>query len=291
MLDNVVDTLELDKSRATSKLSSIREVRRYLEEFTSDDDRKKRLDAVEALCSIPKLESLESEGEERDAITILQESLSKTVLKKEFRISGTIGTPSRTDKSYLSYISLIHQIDSARKMKYSEEEIISGVIKAMSPGLKLRTVIETLPNLKLPRLRLMLHSHYNEKAASELFQELSNCAQHEVEEADEFLMRAYEIRQKLIFASNEVGCTVKYDVSLIQSVYLNSIETGILSESIRNRMRPYLSPPQSGDTVEDFEIRNDELIHQMNLSVSLDVERRNKLVKGSTTKKTVAFAA
>ena len=205
-------------------------------------------------------------------------NLSKTTLKKEFRISGTIGpTNTKGEKSYLSYISLIHQLESGQRLKYNDEEIIAGVIRAMAPGLRIRTVIETLANLKLPRLRLVLRSHFNEKAASELFHELSNCVQHDTEEADEILMRAYELRQKLLFAAQEIGSTVRYEVALIQSVFINTIETGIIAEGIRSRIRPYLTPPTAGQTPEHFEVQNDQLIHHTNLAKFAENERRNKI--------------
>ena len=200
----------------------------------------------------------------------LEETISKTTLKKEFQISGTIGpTNTKGEKSYLSNISLIHQLETGQRLKYNEE-IIGGVIRAMAPGLEIRTVIET-------RLRLMLHSHFNEKAASELFHELSNCVQHDTEEADEFLMRAYELRQKLLFAAQEIGSTVRYEVPLIQSVFINTIETGIIAKGIRSRIRPYLTPPTVGQTPEHFEVQNDQLIHHMNLAKLAENGRRNKI--------------
>ena len=146
---------------------------------------------------------------------------------------GNINDQKRTDKPSLNYISLIHQIEGGKRSNYSDEEIISGIIKSMSLGMKLRTLFETLPNLKLPRVRLMLRSYYNERSASELFQLLSNSVQNAEESPDEFLIRVYEIRKKLIFARKESGTVaVPFVDALIQSIFINCIETGLSSEAI-----------------------------------------------------------
>ena len=87
-----------------------------------------------------------------------------------------------------SIVFLIYRPKSGQRLQYTDDEIIGDVIRAMSPGLRIRTIVETLANLKLPRLRLTLRSHFNEKAASKLFHEPSSCVQYDIEEVDEFLM-------------------------------------------------------------------------------------------------------
>ena len=106
------------------------------------------------------------------------------LIRKDFKITGSINNQRKGDKPSLSYISLIHQIDAGMKQKYPDSEIVSAVIRALQPGMRLRTVLETLPNLGIPRLRLMLRSHYSEKGAAELFQMLTNSIQHPEEEAE-----------------------------------------------------------------------------------------------------------
>ena len=148
----------------------------------------------------------------------------------------------------------------------------------MVPGLKLRTVLETLPNLTLARLRLMLRSHYKERSAAELFQQLTNSMQRVEETADEFLIRTYEMRQKLIFARKESGAgTVPYDDSLIQSMFINAIETGITDEAIRSQVRKFLVLPSEGESELEFETINDELIKQVTIATAKEAERKEKI--------------
>ena len=206
----------------------------------------------------------------------LEETLGRTILKKEFKLNGNITDLKRNDRPSISFISLIHQLEAGQKLGYTDAELIAAVIKAMAPGMRLRTVLETLPDLKMTRLRLMLRCHYQEKSPTDLFQLLSSSIQISEESADEFVIRVYELRQKLIFARKE-GSVVPYDTALIQSVFINAIETGLSNESIRNKIRRYLVTPKSGDGEEEFEKINDELIYQTNMAAAAELERSEKI--------------
>ena len=94
--------------------------------------------------------------------------LKNSLLRREFRIKGQIGEPEQSDK--LSFVSLIKQIDSGIGKGYEEHEIIDGVIQAIMPSMKLRSYLETLKGLTLPRLRRILRSHYKEKDSTSLYQ-------------------------------------------------------------------------------------------------------------------------
>ena len=71
-------------------------------------------------------------------------------LRKELTIRGQIGEAGQKHK--LTYVSLMHQIKQARLTGYTDQEVINTVISSMVPGLTLRTVLETIPNLTLDRL-------------------------------------------------------------------------------------------------------------------------------------------
>ena len=156
-LSNIIETLGLTPPPIVSQLGNLRVLRNYMDSSTDTDVRKNCLDAIEILC-VTAFEGDEdatvpAKPDDMDVLTLLkslEETLSKTALKNEFRISGTIGpTNTKGDKSYLSYISLIHQLETGHRLPYTDDEIIGGVIRAMSPGLRIRTVIGTLANIKL----------------------------------------------------------------------------------------------------------------------------------------------
>jgi len=73
----------------------------------------------------------------------------------------------------LSFVSLVRQIQSVIKAGYKESEIVEAVIRAVSPSLNLRSYLEMIQDLSLPRLGQIMKSHFKQKSATELYQELS----------------------------------------------------------------------------------------------------------------------
>ena len=62
-------------------------------------------------------------------------------------------------------------------------------------------------------------------------------------------MKALRIRQQILIASEEKQSAIRYDANLIQSVYINAVETGLADDAIRTRMRLYLKTPNVPDEV------------------------------------------
>ena len=79
---------------------------------------------------------------------------------REFKISGQIGEPGQKDK--LTYVSLIHQIDSGIERGYSDKDVCDAVIKAISPHSSLRNYILTLLQRSLKKLRSILRVSFQE---------------------------------------------------------------------------------------------------------------------------------
>ena len=117
----------------------------------------------------------------------------------KFKISGQIGEPRQTNT--LTFVSLTHQIDSGLKRQCKECEIVDAAIRAIALHSSLRSYVETLSNLSLPELRKILRVHYQEKSASELYQQLATVFQHPKETAQQFLLYALDLRNKVGFAS------------------------------------------------------------------------------------------
>jgi hypothetical protein len=199
--------------------------------------------------------------------SINEEGPSNTpLIRREFKISGQIGEPGQTDK--LTFVSLTHQIDSGLKRNYKESEIVDAVIRAISLHSSLRSCVETLNDLSLPKLRKILRVHYREKSASELYQHLATIFQQPKETAQQFLLRALDLRNKVGFASKESECEVQYDEPLIQKTFMKPFETGPRDDILAANLRPILRT--SGLT-------DEELMKHVNELASHQAERQNKL--------------
>ena len=191
--------------------------------------------------------------------------VEQSIFRRDFKILGVVGDLGQKDK--LGYQALISQIEAGLAKGYAEKEVVSAVVRAVQPGLQLRSYLENMTELTLPRLRKILRFHFHEKNATELYQLLTNITQQPNEDPQSFLMRALTIRQKVISASKESGSGIKYDASSVQSLFLHALETGLADETIRAKVRPLTQDPQVAD---------EDLIEVMSLAISAETERSNK---------------
>ncbi|KAI3353710.1 hypothetical protein L3Q82_004938 [Scortum barcoo] len=190
----------------------------------------------------------------------------EVTVRKDFRIWGQIGEAGKKDK--LSFTSLTNQIESGLKKGYSETDIIEAMIKAVSPGLHFRDLLEVKRDLTLPTLRTILRGHYKVDSSSDLLHRLMNISQDTKESAQGFLYRAIKLRQKLLWKLGDEDEGEEFSPDLIQRKFLRSLETGLLSEAVKFQLKPHLSNPRVMDEV---------LIEKINEASSLEKERQNKL--------------
>ena len=184
---------------------------------------------------------------------------------REFKISGQVGEPGQKDK--LSFSSLAHQIEQGINKGYTEVEIVDSVVRAIAPGLQLRSYLEGKADLTLPTLRRILRFHYQEKGATELYKQLTSEVQGSKESPQNFVIRALDLRQKIIFASQEAESALRYDPVLVQSMFLHTVLTGLQNESIRNDVLPYLQQQTCSDEL---------LLEKLNIACANETERQNK---------------
>ena len=107
------------------------------------------------------------------------------------------------------------------------------VVRTVSPSLPLRSYLEAISEINLSTLHRIIRAHYQEKNSSELHAELAHLAQSPNEEQQTFLICALNHREKLIYASKEEHSKLRYDSEHVQSMLLHTIETGLISKTIR----------------------------------------------------------
>ena len=97
-----------------------------------------------------------------------------SLLGKDFKIRGIIGNSGQKDR--INFVSLTRQINDGRTAGYSNNEIVEGVLKAVSPNLCLRNVLETIEGLSLDTLLRFLQAHFKERNAPYLCSQLTSMA-------------------------------------------------------------------------------------------------------------------
>lgn len=122
-----------------------------------------------------------------------QHELQEVTLRREFKICGQIGENGQKDK--LSYFSLVHQIENGSEKGYSETKIIEAVIRAISPGMPLRDMLEIKRGLTLSKLLAILKGHYKMDSPTALYHQLLNISQESKETALNFVIHVIELRE------------------------------------------------------------------------------------------------
>ena len=137
-----------------------------LEELDGDDDGDVQQNGAKAAEVERKLDAGNLLAEFLSASAVASE---RSAFQREFKIKGAIGEAGQRDK--LSYISLLKQIEEGRGKGYNDKDIVSAVLKAITPRLYLKKVLETTENLILDCLMKFLQSHYEEKSTTDLCQD------------------------------------------------------------------------------------------------------------------------
>ena len=181
----------------------------------------------------------------RTSVNVLEGVSTTTTFKKEFKISGQIGDSSQKDRH--SFTSLAHQINAGLNHGYKEEEVTEAVIRGVNPGMRIRSYLEGKPHLTLANLRKIFRSRYQEKEVTEMYQLLSSGVQEGGETPRDFLVRLLDLKPKVLFASQEEDSDLKYDVKLVQCMFLHSLLTGLRSDGIILELKPCLQNTQVTD--------------------------------------------
>ena len=95
------------------------------------------------------------------------------------------------------------------------------------------------------------------------------------EEPQNFLLHALNLREKVIFASKAENAKIKYEPAQCQLMFLHAVETGLISNTLRTRMRTHLQRPDVTDA---------ELINELNVAVTEESECNLKLGLGQKGK-------
>ena len=246
----------------------------FAEEVLSEKQQAKETEKIESPKATVKSEVLEVRTPTSDAANEFPKTDTKvqtgmTPFRKEFKIHGQVDA-----ERGLPFVSLVRQIETGLKKGFTNVEITDAVIRAVPAG-GMRCYLEGKSELTLGSLRQILRAHYKEKSATELYSELCQLSQHAKESPTDFLLRALNLRQKILFASKEEKAEVKYDSGLVDKVFVRTLDTGLTSEVIRQEIVGLLDKmPQ---------LEEEELIEHLSRITMKEEERSSKLFKKKST--------
>lgn len=186
--------------------------------------------------------------------------------RREFKVHRGQVADNTSD---ISYHGLCKQIDEGLMARYTESEIIQGVLRIIKRG-QFKDMLINKDDLSLSELRSFMRSHFSEKSGSELFQELMSTKQHEHESPQQFLYRMIGLKQRVMFASRQDNMDIEYEPRTVQNVFLYTFHQGLLPKysDIRNELKPLLS---------DCSVSDEVLIGQVNKVSSEESEQQRRL--------------
>lgn len=194
-----------------------------------------------------------------------------SLLRREFKIQGgQIGDQS----SDLSYNNICRQIDEGVKERFSETEILRGVLRVIKSG-NFKDMLMHKDDLTIDELKGFLQSHLGGRSNTELFQELMCTKQNDNETPQQFLYRVIGLKQKILFAAKYADTEVKYSTNTVQDIFLHTIYQGLSHKhnDIRRELKPLLS---------DSSVSDETILKQMMKITNTENERQRRL--GSAVK-------
>ena len=78
-----------------------------------------------------------------------------------------------------------------------------------------------------------MRSHYQERTATELYHQLSSTVQQPKEKPQEFLIHLLDLKQKVLFASQETDLDLKYYPTLVHGMFVHSFSLDLQNENIK----------------------------------------------------------
>ena len=209
---------------------------------------------------------------------LLQTSSDVNPFRRALKIQGSIG--DNKDKNGLNYINLTSQVRDARSNGYSDAEIARAIKKAIAPASYIRTYFDTDSKSCLEKMMQMIRHFFNEKSASEIYNDLSMLCQKPDEKATEFILRALEQRQRVTAASQLEGNL--YSQKLIHETFTRTLKTGLRDVSVRNHIKQFLNGEPTADEellmeVNKISLENEEVESKQKNAVKVQVKSANQV--------------
>ena len=186
---------------------------------------------------------------------------------KDFRIEG--GTVNGT----LSYRNVCFQMEKGLELKYSPKEVMSGVIKAMKPGV-LRTYCETSgTDMDYEEFVELLQSYSDVEDATLMLTRLHNSYQGdeyaeekggEKEKEVDFVLRMGALRKTVMKLAKEEGA--RLDEEMVSKSFRHALAVGIGRDVIRLQIQNILTAHEH--------ITDTELLKKVRMIMSMDKENQ-----------------
>ena len=210
------------------------------------------------------LPKVSSSSKRKSAGSVVTVSDLKEAWRREFKLKGQIGKIG--DKEKLDFLSVKRQIDRAIKKGYEDVDIIEAVINATTSGSSLKGLLQVLPNLTVKEMMKVLRSYFQEFDGSDLLLQLTTAVQNPKDDALTFLIDVLFLKNRIL-EEGKRSKEAKFGRRSVKKIMLKTLESGLASDRIVNRLRPCFLNTRVTDT---------ELISEMSKAVRYEKDRKAK---------------
>ena len=182
-------------------------------------------------------DSLEEERERgeraRAATTTTRTEFHKLKLR-EFKIAnGTVGVEGSLD-----YSDLLMQMKEGLSSGYSQQEVMSGVIRATKPGTELRKYLVRHQNMTYDDFKQTLRSFYNVRESQTIMDEMRDMVQGEDQPLLKYVMGMCALRDEVYEVSLSEDCPP--GEALVKKRFVDSCLSGLRIPTVRLEMQDLL---------------------------------------------------
>ena len=223
-------------------------------EASAEGEKKKQL---EVKTEVPVVEQPTAGG-----VTTIKIELARF---KEWKVSaGTFGGENHVD-----YCSLCYQIEEAKELRYTEKEIVSGMIKSMKNPL--RKYCEGKMSWSLETLMTRIRSYAKVKDADKMLDDMKACSQEPTQTEIDFLTQMCTFRDNILAMTKQEEHPK--NEATVKKKFFHALAVGFKKDTIRLMLAPVL---KRGD------LDDDELMKEVNDAVDADIENKKKTKGGKS---------
>ena len=255
--------------------------------YLTSEDMEQDGDAVEVLTQMKESLDKMCEGKLPAAIAVAEVAQKTSVKTEESKVNsggdksgvtkielarfkdwkvnaGTFGGENHVD-----YCSLCYQIEEAKELRYSEREIVSGMIKSMKNPL--RKYCEGKMSWSLEELMKSIHSYAKVKDADEMMDDLKARSQEPTQSEIDFLTQMCTLRDNILAMTKQEEHSISEE--MVKKQFFRVLSVGFKKDTIRLMLAPLLKRGNLDDN---------ELMREVNDAVDADAENRKKTKGGKS---------
>ena len=143
---------------------------------------------------------------------------------------------------------MLHQVNSGLDRGFEESDIISAVIKAITPGNQTRIYLEGRRKLTLAKLMRTMKNHFGEGNVSTIYKQMTNATQGQKQTPNQFITSMFAMRDRVLeLAGHQRETKRQYRRKLVQQEMQRGIYAGLKDSGIRQDLKIMLRQPDVDD--------------------------------------------